>query len=204
MCLKLREAAPYRCLSLELCTWRSVGLAVTTTVCRQAQLMCTEALWLLGITSGVSASFSVKWEAWETWCAKLLGLVCVFKGQALYLKAQEQTVGKIMLRVWFWKSDLQTAEESNGVGQQCDKTEVERGSNKISHVWVGGLMNFSSDYLNFAPLLKDLRKALTRAAEWLYWQLQRCLRLQKCATGLSMLKAVLQMKAQDNSSDYSD
>lgn len=41
-------------------------------------------------------------------------------GQDLYLEEEEKIVGRTMSRVWFWKADLETNEERNGVGQ-CTK-----------------------------------------------------------------------------------
>lgn len=35
----------------------------------------------------------------------------------MYLEEWEQIVGRIASRVWFWKADLETNEESNRVGQ---------------------------------------------------------------------------------------
>lgn len=53
---------------------------------------------------------------------KAAGIRCVIEGQDVYLEEQEQIVGRIMSRVWFWKADLETVitetnEESNEVGQ---------------------------------------------------------------------------------------
>lgn len=53
-------------------------------------------------------------------------------------------------------------------------------------------MNVINDYLNFGPLLKDLRKILTGMEERLYWQLNGHLQIVGGATGLCLPKTVLE------------
>lgn len=48
---------------------------------------------------------------------KVAGMRCVIKGQDMYLEAQKRVVGRMILRGWFWKTDLETIEKSNGVGK---------------------------------------------------------------------------------------
>lgn len=48
---------------------------------------------------------------------KVAGMRCVIKGQDMYLEAQKQVVGRVILRGWFWKTDLETVEKNNGVGK---------------------------------------------------------------------------------------
>lgn len=66
--------------------------------------------WCLGIPSSEAGVLR------DTIC-RAAEMGCVIKGHDMYLEAQKQIVGRIMLRVCFWKADLETIEKSNGGGQ---------------------------------------------------------------------------------------